>query len=360
MKLPILTFHQPIGEFAISVMSLNKILEISHINRREFDTITLDSKGGPQRKESTGRIKEIAEYSETPDATFPTPILLALPPKSFSIEDNILTIKDEKGIASIVDGQHRILGLEKSMYRDDYVLPVVFILDATEEQKALIFAIINGKQTRVSASMIYDLFSVVEGRNPYKTAHEIARSLNANINSPFYRRLKMLGWKTKGSSETLSQGTFVTQLLPHISSDPPGDFNRARNNLPMLERPKSVFNKYYINDDDEIIIRILLNLFSALRDVFPSEWEDPEKFILTKTTGYTGVLKAIPELIDLGREKNSMTHEFFVEVFTQLKTALSKNNIKLISSDFPPNNTGESKLRDYIRRACEEIKSKAS
>ncbi len=210
MKLRILTFEQPIGEFAIGVMTVKQILSISHINRREFDQIALDTKGGPQREASKSRVNEIAKYSETPDAAFPTPILLALPENKYSIDKEEIDIVDDSHVASIVDGQHRILGLEKSANIDDFTLPVVFILDATDEQMALIFAIINGKQTRVSGSVIFDLFNVVEGRNPYKSCHEIARSLNSNEISPFYRRLKMLGKKIKGSNETLSHGTFIT------------------------------------------------------------------------------------------------------------------------------------------------------
>jgi DGQHR domain-containing protein len=354
MKLPIMTFQQPIGEFALTVMSIDDILKISYINRREFDTVILDSKGGPQREPSTKRINEIAAYSETPDATFPTPILLALPEDTYSITNGFITLNDNENIASIVDGQHRILGLEKSKYRAEYVLPVVFILDATEEQKALIFAIINGKQTRVSASMIYDLFAVVEGRNPYKTAHEIARSLNANPESPFYRRLKMLGNKSKGSFETLSQGTFVTQLLRHISSDPSEDFNNARQNKPMVSRPECVFNGYFLDDKDEVIVRILLNLFSAIKETFPNEWEDTSNFILTKTTGYTGVMKALPDIIRLGKSKNTMSREFFVSVFKRLRSIFLDKGLRFISDDFPPNNAGESKLRDFIRLACQE------
>jgi hypothetical protein len=105
------------------------------------------------------------------------------------------------------------------------------MIDATEEQKALIFATINGKQTKVPASLIYDLFAVTKTRSPYKTAHEIARALNSTPTSPWYRRLKMLGKKTApGSAESLSQGTFVKFLLPRISSEPDLDMNLLKQN----------------------------------------------------------------------------------------------------------------------------------
>ncbi|TGM73566.1 DGQHR domain-containing protein [Leptospira levettii] len=351
MKIKFLRFSQPIGEFALCVLSVNDILKISHIDRREFDTISLNSKGGPQREPSTKRIKEITNYSESPDATFPTPILLALPENKYKIDKECLILREDK-IASIVDGQHRILGLENSKYRDDFHLPVVFILDATEEQKALIFAIINGKQTRVSASIIYDLFSVIENRNPFKTAHEIARSLNSDEKSPFYRRLKMLGKKMSGSNESLSQGTFVTQLLKLITNNPSEDFNLAREGKQFPKRIQCVFNDYFINDKDEVILKILLNLFKSVQNVFPDEWEDSSKFVLSKTTGFTGIIKSLPELIESGNQNKDLSYEYFHKIFISLRNKWKKEKLNFTSTHFPPNNSGESKLRDEILSAA--------
>jgi DGQHR domain-containing protein len=355
MKKKILSFEQPIGAFALTVMSVNEILGISHINRREFDQVTLDSKGGPQREKSDTRISEIAKYSETPDATFPTPILLGLPEGSYKIENDEIELQPDSHLASIVDGQHRILGLERSKYLNEFILPVVFLLDANDEQMALIFAIINGKQTRVSGSVIYDLFNVVEGRSPIKTSHEIARALNADEDSPFYRRLKMLGKKAKGSNETLSQGTFITFLVKHISTNPTDDFNRSRSGLEPIPRPNAVLNKYYLEGKDEVILKILLNLFKAVRDVFPEEWGDAENYILSKTTGYTGIMKAFHEIFKVGSDRKDLTYDFFKKVFETLKSIFRAEGISFISKDFPPNNTGESKLRDKVLEALKAI-----
>lgn len=354
MKYKILTFEQPIGEFALAVMNVKDILKIARVDRREFDEVALDSHGGPQRQQSTARVKEITKYSETADATFPTPILLALSDDAYTITDDYICIKDETDIASIIDGQHRMLGLEKSKYASEYNLPVVFVLDATEEQKALIFAIINGKQTRVPASVIYDLFAVVEGRNPFKTAHEIARAINSAEASPFYRRLKMLGSKSKGSNESLSQGTFVTQLLKHISSKPADDFNLSRSNLEMQPRPAAVFNKYFLENKDEVILKILLNLFEGCKTVFSVEWEDPNNYVLSKTTGYTGIMMSLSTLIRQGEELKKLDMEYFLKIFNELKSLLEINQLMLDSNSFPPSITGASKLRDLIHDALKK------
>lgn len=348
MKLKYIPFEQPIGQFAISVMPVKDILNIAVIERREFDQVSLDSKGGPQREASISRINEISKYAETADATFPTPILLALPEDSYKIDDNYIELDDFTTKASVVDGQHRLLGIAKSKFANEFNLPVVFILDATDEQKALIFAIINGKQTRVSASVIYDLFNVVEGRNPFKTAHEIARALNQDENSPFYRRLKMLGKKVKESNEVLSQGTFVTQLVKLISSNPSDDFNKARAGQAPIARPNSIFNSYFLENKDEFILKVLTNIFKAAKDVFPEEWENSNKFILAKTTGYTAIIKALPVLFNEGQSQKDLSFEFFQRIFLRFKESLDKDGIQLNSDNFPPNSIGENKLKDKI------------
>lgn len=348
MKLKYLPFEQPIGHFALSVMPIKDILKIALIERREFDQVSLDSKGGPQREASQSRINEISKYAETADATFPTPILLALPEDSYIIDENYIELFENKTKASVVDGQHRLLGIENSKYVNEFNLPVVFILDATDEQKALIFAIINGKQTRVSASVIYDLFDVVEGRNPYKTAHEIARALNQDVNSPFYRRLKMLGKKFKESNEVLSQGTFVTQLVKLISSNPSDDFNKARAGQTPISRPNSIFNSYFLNEKDEFILKILTNTFNAVKDVFPVEWENSDKFILAKTTGYTAIMKTLPTLFNDGHLQKDLSFEYFQKIFLGFKEWLNKASVQLNSENFPPNSIGENKLKDKI------------
>lgn len=354
MKFKYLLFEQPIGEFAIAVMSVKDILNISTINRRQFDQVTLTSIGGPQREVSANRINEIARYSETADATFPTPILLALPESTYELDDEYIYLKGSH-FASVVDGQHRLLGLEKSKFIDDFTIPVVFILDATEEQKALIFTIINGKQTRVSASVIYDLFNVIDGRNPIKSAHEIARAINQDIESPFYRRLKMLGKKSKDSNESLTQGTFVTQVVKLISNNPYEDYNDVRAGLVVKPRPNCIFNSYFLNNEDEIILKILINVFQALKNTFTREWDSPNFSILSKTTGFTAVIKSLPELYKIGSKNKTLTMKYFQTIFNQLKINLESREITLTSDFFSPNSLGENKLKDEILNALKQI-----
>jgi DGQHR domain-containing protein len=346
--LSVISFEQPAGSFLLTVMRASDVIRISRANPRHFDVDLLQTVGGIQRATSQRRIDEIAEYARTVDATFPTPILLALEPGTYRmLGDGRLELTGE-GIADIVDGQHRVRGLEASGKADEFDVPVVFILDATEEQKALIFATINGKQTKVPASLIYDLFGVTETRSPQKSAHEIARALNSVTNSPWFRRLKMLGRKTPGSAESLSQGTFVQQLLPHISSNPVEDQDRVKRGLPLEPRAGCVFNEFWRTEKDPTILKILLNFFDAARTTWPAEWERPQASILTRTVGFQGLMAALPQVVRTGLHSNDLSCEYFRREFLRAKDRLTSAHVGLTSDHFPSSGAGANRLRDFL------------
>lgn len=354
MNIPVIQFEQPIGSFLLAAMNARDVLKISKANPRKFDSVNLDSFAGPQRESSQKRINEITSYSESVDATFPTPILLALNSNDYELDNNVLTINGDK-VADLVDGQHRMLGLENSLSIDDFMLPVVFILDPTEEEKALIFAIINGKQTKVPASLIYDLFGVTEKRSPQKSAHEIARALNRDPESPWYRRLKMLGKKTKGSNESLSQGTFVKDILPMISSDPTKDMDLIKRGKEPIAYPRCIFNEYWIKDNDHMILKILLNLFRAVRKCWPDEWENPELSILTRAIGFSGIVRALPDIVKKGRQLGDLSEDFFDKVFNHVKYVMDEKNASFSSKSISISASGEAEIRDLILEGLRRI-----
>jgi DGQHR domain-containing protein len=315
-----------------------------------FDPETLVSGGGIQREPSRRRIKDIAEYVGNSDASFPTPILLAIGSDHCILENGHIDITED-AVADIVDGQHRVLGLIQATNKNDFTLPVVFIVDATEEEKALLFATINGTQTKVPASLIYELFAVTQTRSPAKTCHEIARTLNSMPDSPWYRRLKMLGRKSvPGSTESLSQGTFIKFLMPHISANPAKDMDLLKNNKPPLVHPGCVFNEYFRKEKDSLILKVLLNIFGGARAVWPVEWEDPTNYVLTKTLGFTGIMKALPDMVTAGRNRNDLSVDHFEAVFLRVKQWMDSNGISLTSKHFSASASGEASFRDMIRQ----------
>lgn len=350
MSYPVTTFEQPAGTFYLTAMPAQDIVRVARANPRVFDSRISDTVGGVQREPSARRIKAIAEYAQSSDAAFPTPILLAIGAEDCILEDGRITLRE--GItADIVDGQHRVLGLSRAAEKEGFILPVVFIIDPTEEEKALLFATVNGTQTKVPASLIYDLYGVTESRSPQKTCHEIARSLNGMPESPWHRRLKMLGRKSaQGSAESLSQGTFVKFLMPHVSADPAKDMELLKNNRPPLVHPKCIFNEYFREEKDSLILKVLLNTFEAARRTWPKEWEDPAVSVLTKTLGFSGIMRALPEMVRGGRAKNDLSTDYFSAVFGRVKEQMQAEGIALTSEHFSASALGEAEFAQRIRQ----------
>lgn len=343
-EIDVFEIEQPIGTFYLGKMSSTDILKISKVDRR------LEKNDGIQRDLSLNRVKEISMYCNAPDATFPTPIILSV--KTTDTEKIIFEkglkfqFDDGSKIAEVLDGQHRIFGIqENGQISLDLVVIVMF--DLTQEQKAYIFSTINSNQTKVDKSLIFDLFELSESRSPYKTCHDIARILNSNPDSPFYKRLKMLGKKT-AESETLSQGTFVTYLVSLISRKPKEDAVRLKKDWKLEDDSYFPLRNIFLSGNDEIILKILLNYFNAVRDVFTEEWNDTDNYILMKTTGFGALIKAFKTFYNDGLLHKSLSYEHFYNQFLKAKQTLRDNNLQLTSQYFPSNEQQQTMLKDYL------------
>lgn len=345
-KLMLIEINQPIGSFYVGKIDSKDLVDISKVIRRKNNV-------GTQRELQETRVKEISKYCEDPDATFPTPVVLAI--KSDEIlelnESKIngifeMSYKNDFKIAEILDGQHRVEGIKAAKeFETEMMIAVMF--DLTEEEKAYVFSTINSNQKKVDKSLIYDLFDVSEQRSPYKTCHEIARIMNSSESSPFYNRLKMLG-KKNGEMEFLSQGTFVAYLLRMITNTPQEDMINIKNGIRIKENSKFIFREFFAQGKDNIILKILLNYFSAASEVYSDEWNSGE-YILTKTTGYGALIKALPILYREGKQKSDLSKEFFASKFKKAKEIMLRDNVKLTSTCVGSGEQAQNYLADIFK-----------
>lgn len=132
LKLPAIRVLQPLGEFfvvALDAATLRTITymdatRIAKVDRQSF----LYSLLGAQRQSSPRRAKQIARYINTVEAAFPNSIILAAnyindgefqedEDKQWRVENDSnsawhLVIPSSEKMASIIDGQHRLLGFD--------------------------------------------------------------------------------------------------------------------------------------------------------------------------------------------------------------------------------------------------------
>ena len=330
-----ITVDQPIGRFYLTALPASVLNAITEVDSRYIEGDT-----GIQRPEKSKRIKEISEYCSDPDATFPTAIVVSVYDfgQQYCVLDEnnrTLTIDDSQIIGQIIDGQHRLKGLSLSSNIHLFEVPVVFMFNMTQKENAYVFSIINSKQTKVNPSHIADLLSLSDERSPQKTAHEVARALNAMSESPFYMRLKMLGYNAPNQDNaTLSQGTFTAQLITLISKNPDDDARKIKLGVKLIGDETLPLRDYFIEEHDEIILKLMLNCFNAVRTVFPNEYRDVKNNILWKTTGFSAIIKSFPELYRVGERTHNLTESFFTEAFYKVKRLLEEKDISLTGRTF--------------------------
>lgn len=347
--------QQPIGVFYYCAIPATYLLKVVKSSPR--------SKGedGVQRDPQQDRINSISKYCSDPDAVFPTPIVVSVDAGSkvtLDEEHRLVIFGDEETIiGDVIDGQHRLWGIEGSKYANQFVLPVALMFGLTLEEKAYIFSTINSNQRKVDPSLIYDLFAVAKTRSPQKTVHELARVMNNTEASPFHNRLKMLGKKTVTQDKaTLSQGTFAKTIIQLITRDPDEDARMIKRDVILKEDIRCPFRDYFIDDKDDVIAKILLNCFTALKNVFITEWEDPQHYILWKTTGFRAVVYALPSIIRKGQRDKVLTQQFFEMCFMAFKNKLDKEKLTLTSQHFPGGGEqNQKKLAKIIIEAVADI-----
>lgn len=344
MKINLIPLEQPFGKFYFGVIKGDILVQSVDILRRS------ESKDYVQRKENQERIKNISLYCNDPDAIFPTPIIVAVDSEKFPITNNALEFSLGQTIGEAIDGQHRILGIEMSGKGADFDIPVIF-MDALEAwEKAYVFATVNSNQKQVPSSVIYDLFGLINDkyRSPQGSCHIIANTFQTDEKSPFYNRLKMLGNKTD-DLQYLSQGTFVKLILEKlISKKPQQDLINLKLGNSLDDDPSRPLRKYFLKEEDHKIYKILLNYFNAISKTFNNEWNDPDKYILTKATGFSAFIKALVGILEDAFAKKDVSEDYFTVLMVNVSAYFRKFKISLTADTYPPSGKTETDLANEI------------
>ncbi len=326
-----LQVSQQIGDFYIAKISAEDLVKISYSDIRELEREReVETYLGIQRPLNKSRAKEIKDYVKNYDATFPTSIILSINEENTNwVEETGLleiSLDENESPAKILDGQHRIAGFmdigtlkpihdlcyfERNGEFKPFELMVTIFVGLDLPEQANIFATVNLKQTKVSKSLAYDLEAYTKTRSPQKTAHDIVVALDQHDKSPFYQRIKRLGFKN-GDYENLTQAMLVEELVQLISKNPMEDrdillreskqsFSKLRatklERYP-LERSTQVFRDYFIDDDDDIIMTIVFSFFSMVEKKWPLAWDKKnKKSVLNRTIGVKALFRLLRDAL---------------------------------------------------------------
>lgn len=319
IEIPAIRVEQPLGVFYVVTLSAETLLEIcytvetrilengsSEIEKTESNTFktVLNKITGTQRQIKSDRLKEIKDYSETVNASFPNAIILGA---NFDKEGNLvedteekwfvkkkkdsecysLVIPTEKKLASVIDGQHRVFAFEKSKNKNMKLLCSIY-LDLPLPYHAQMFTTINMNQRGVDKNLTYNLFQfeIDEGKtiswSPETLAVYLARLLN-ETNTPLKNKLK-IGVEVinendkldlsenKDEVTTISMAAIIDGILSLISTKPKSDrlelhkypLEEGRSRNILIRKDESPLRDLYINNEDRKLYDFILSFISSI------------------------------------------------------------------------------------------------
>lgn len=367
-------------EYLLGIFKISEILKFTRYT--EYTILGFDENNLPitnknvQRKLNSNKVEAISKFLQNdPQAIFPTNIVISIPShvidyieeinekdvqiglKSF-VHSEITKVEEGKNgdiYLSIIDGQHRVRGIEvainslskqlielqsSSLFEKDtdlvtileeklenlknFELPVSFFVDPVLEYQAMIFSTINRTQTRVSQDLVYSLFGLTEDDSPQKTALSIVNALNGSAKSPFHKRIRLAGASSKAGKDfykdgypILSQATMVKSILYMISknsSQAETERTKPRKYFRNYPDPELLFRKYYAENQDVTIIKIINTYFLAVRTVFLDDnnlsfWDMRDSAnkptnILQTTIGYEVLLDVLKKILLVECDEN--------------------------------------------------------
>lgn len=397
-------------QFILQKITVEDLMKFTRFTERIL--MSLDEENRPiyndffQRKLDMNKVNKIADFLiDDPNSIFPTNIVLAVPEEaiqdfeednesiSFQIRPWVIDDLSRNVYITIVDGQHRIRGIEVALNRLNsdlqrlyqiqenstnqelkrkferftearlkllsFELIVTYAINATIDFQASIFSIINRTQTKVSENLVQSLFGLIDKESPQKTSLEITLALNSHPTSPFFKRIKLFGHNRNVIAEkpVITQSSFVKAILRLISSssrEAERDRFKPRRELLAGIIPSLCFRKYYAKGEDQKIINILFAYFKSIETTLKDQhgeslWElNPlrEVNLLQTTVGFESLLAVLPQIlvqINEDERENVITYNRFVERFAGI-------NFTDIAT-YPLASVGKTRLKESLLEA---------
>lgn len=351
-KVPAIRVEQTIGVFYAAAIPAGKLLEVCYSDQlravRRGESYILD---GSQRLVNEPRLRDIGRYIDSRDAAFPNAIILAA---NYSSSDGLieedadlrwrieatgdddclsLIIPQNRKLAPIIDGQHRLFGFSHADKRhlDMPVLCSVF-LDLPRPYQAYLFATINSTQKQVDRSQTYELFGYniedesAEYWSPEKLAVFLTRKLNTSAESPLYDRVRVAAENDFATSRSeaksqqrwmVSTATVVDGIVRLISSSPrkdadalrTGEKKRVRSSLESERRDTSPLRSLYLDTRDKVLLNAVENFFEVVVGVEGKQL--PSNSYLVKTVGFQALFDTLRVLAPDALEAKDFSVDWF-------------------------------------------------
>lgn len=254
---------------------------------------------GYQRPRDVQHSASFRSYITRPDSSTITLTFNLRPdrPKGWTLERRhggaaILNLNPVIKPLAQVDCQHRLGELAGS----DVQLAFMAFIGLDLRSEMAIFTVINSKAKGLSSSLtdfhnsnlIADLFADV----PHLY---LARRLNDDLDSPWFKMIKLGGNPTPGLKRRTSLRMMQTAVHAFLSNTPKQMFSQA-----------------------DMAYGVLADFWRAIAQVFSAEWCDPRHHLLTKGVGLHSLMHLAADLVN-GAEGARLDKEFFLRRLSVLK-----------------------------------------
>lgn len=185
--------------------------------------------------------------------------------------DFIENADDKDRLALIVDGQHRLAGM--SEFEEELPVLVVALLDASNDEQAFQFVVVNNKAKSVKTDNVKAIISDIQDENEFQERLSLSgvnygqipiilREIDNEGTSPFYH---LLNWPLNPDAENLQDQNLPVVSLTTIESC----LRYIRNQLPDLSEEK----------DEDTTKELFLTVWNVIANHYDKLWRTNEKFM---------------------------------------------------------------------------------
>jgi DGQHR domain-containing protein len=237
---------------------------------------TGETPDGSQRIEKPYKVNAIKSFFEAGEEnTIPTAIVVGFEPGKTRFEvvpgcENLFELtlefdeamKEEDKPGTIVDGQHRVLGMHK--YDPALIVPVVGLLDVSDAETAFQFVVINNKALRVSSDHLRSLALQFDEGALAQRLTKVRLNLNPNL-------------RFVGFANDLDDSPFRGILaLPRNAEGqqivPPAAIEDAVNFIRQQKLPELV-------EDDDMLLGVFFTIWRVIKAQWGGQWQSGGKLL---------------------------------------------------------------------------------
>ena len=264
-----------------------------------YDTRT---KKGYQRPPQEARINQLASDLRNDRTDLPTAVLLNIRHKDSPglISGGKLRVDGIKTALKfhVVDGQHRLLALQKLMGEDadrwaHFDIPFVCLLGASEEEEMNQFYIVNSTAKSVKTDLALallrrrtesdaDVYEALQerGRAWMSDGQHVVERL-ANESSIWRGRIRLPSMEKGGT--TISSASMVSSMKPLLVSP------------------------YFGGLKPEQQLKVLESFWAGIREVLRPAFDDAEKYVVTKGVAVMVLHGLLPDVLERVRSRGLST-----------------------------------------------------